>query len=65
MMPLTPKKSRVETLSTEALQESTPKRNIGQFLATKVWPYVQADVLGREVTKEEVEEYLGFGPGGV
>ncbi len=65
MMPLTPKNSQVETFSNEALRGSTPKRNIGHFLATKVWPFVPAGVLGREVTREAVEEYLGFGPGGV
>ena len=43
----------------------TPKRDLGRFLETHVWPAIPAGVLGREVSKEEVEEYLGFGPGGV
>ena len=47
------------------LQGGKPKRDIGRFLAMHVWPTIPADVLGREVTKAEVEEYLGFGPGGV
>lgn len=47
------------------LQGGKPKRDIGRFLATHVWPTIPTDVLGREVTKAEVEEYLGFGPGGV
>jgi len=42
-----------------------PKRDLGRFLGTHVWPTIPRKVLGREVTKAEVEEYLGFGPGGV
>ena len=79
-MALTLKNSQVEALAAEvadltgeskteavrpAILERRPKRDIGRFLATHVWPTIPADVLGREVTKAEVEEYLGFGPGGV
>jgi antitoxin VapB len=42
-----------------------PKRDLRRFLETHVWPTIPRKVLGREVTKAEVEEYLGFGPGGV
>lgn len=49
----------------QLLQGGKPKRDIGRFLAVHVWPTIPANVLGREVTKAEVEEYLGFGPGGV
>jgi antitoxin VapB len=43
----------------------TPKRDLGRFLETHIWPAIPANVLGHEVTKEEIEDYLGFGPGGV
>jgi hypothetical protein len=36
-----------------------------RFLGAHVWPTIPRKVLGREITKAEVEEYLGFGPGGV
>jgi antitoxin VapB len=42
-----------------------PRRDLERFLETHVWPAIPSRVLGREVTKEEAEEYLGFGPGGV
>jgi len=40
------------------------KRNLNRFLETHVWPTIPAKVRGREVTKAEIEAYLGFGPGG-
>jgi antitoxin VapB len=43
----------------------TPKRDLKRFLETHVWPFIPADDLGRPVTKEEREDYLGFGPDGV
>jgi antitoxin VapB len=48
-----------------SVRSGVPKRDLGRFLETHVWPVIPANVLGREVSKEEVEEYLGFGPGGV
>lgn len=42
-----------------------PRRDLQRFLETHVWPAIPRKVLGREVTKAEREEYLGFGPGGV
>ena len=35
------------------------------FLETKIWPRIPADVLGTTVSKEEIEEILGYGPFGV
>ncbi len=40
-------------------------RDVTRFLATQVWPLIPKSVLGTEVTKEEAESYLGFGPQGV
>jgi antitoxin VapB len=42
-----------------------PKRDLRRFLETHVWPTIPRKVLGRKVTKNDVEKYLGFGPGGV
>lgn len=39
-------------------------RNLQRFLETHVWPVIPADVKGREVTKDEIEEFLGLGPEG-
>ena len=43
---------------------SKPKLDLERFLKTHIWPAIPAEKLGREVTKDELEEYLGFGPGG-
>lgn len=36
-----------------------------RFLEEKVWPNVPPEVRGKRLTKEEEEEILGYGPGGV
>ena len=41
-----------------------PRRDLERFLETHVWPTVPAAIRGREVRTAELEEYLGFGPGG-
>jgi len=43
----------------------TTQRDLGRFLETHIWPALPVEVLGKSLTKDEVEEYLGFGPGGV
>jgi hypothetical protein len=40
-------------------------RDPAPFLETHIWLAIPANILGREVAKEELEDYLGFGPGGV
>lgn len=35
-----------------------------QMVAEEVWPYAPPGVVGKPITKEEVEEILGFGPDG-
>ena len=40
-------------------------RNLREYLEREVWPNIPPDVLGKPVTKEEVEEILGYGPDGV
>lgn len=41
------------------------KRDLVRFLETHVWPLVPKSVLGVEVTRTQVEDYLGYGPQGV
>jgi antitoxin VapB len=36
-----------------------------EFFEREIWPKIPPDVLGKPVTKAEVEEILGFGPDGV
>jgi antitoxin VapB len=35
------------------------------FLEEEIWPLIPAETRGKPITKEEVEEILGFGPDGV
>ena len=42
-----------------------PQRSMREWLETEIWPHVPEEELGREpLSKEEVEEILGFGPEG-
>jgi len=36
-----------------------------RYLEEEVWPNIPADVRGKPITKEEIEEILGYGPEGV
>jgi antitoxin VapB len=47
------------------MRGGNPKRDLRRFLEAHVWPTIPRRVLGRRVTKDEVEKYLGFGPAGV
>jgi antitoxin VapB len=49
----------------QLLQGGAAKRDLRRFLEAHIWPAIPAKARGRTVTKAEVEEYLGFGPGGV
>jgi|SwirhirootsSR3_FD_contig_31_1719843_length_342_multi_3_in_0_out_0_1 antitoxin VapB len=35
------------------------------FLETEVWPNIKPEFRGKRVSKEEIEEILGYGPDGV
>jgi antitoxin VapB len=42
-----------------------PRRDIQEWLETEIWSQIPDELLDREpMTKEEVEEILGFGPEG-
>ncbi|MQA24430.1 MAG: protein transcription factor [Micromonosporaceae bacterium] len=36
-----------------------------RFLETEIWPLIPPDQLGKQITKAEREEILGYGPDGV
>jgi antitoxin VapB len=45
-----------------------PRRDAESFrrwLETEIWPLIPEDVRGKEMTKAEREELLGYGPDGV
>ncbi len=46
-------------------QGGNKKLSLEQFLKTRIWPSVPKRVLGKSVSKAELEDILGFGPGGV
>lgn len=55
------KKKRLEA-------RSGPKgrpRSMQEWLETEIWPRIPEEERGKPLTKEEVEDILGFGPGGV
>lgn len=40
-------------------------RSMQEWLETEIWPRIPEDERGKPLTKEEVEDILGFGPEGV
>jgi antitoxin VapB len=41
-------------------------RSMQEWLETEIWPQIPEEELGKEpLTKDEIEDILGFGPGGV
>jgi antitoxin VapB len=58
------KKKRLEL--GDGSSEGKPKRPLLEFFEEEIWPLIPEEERGkRSLTKEEVEEILGFGPGGV
>ncbi len=55
---------RKARLALHGVQEDRGTR-IREFLEREVWPLVPEDVKGKPVTKEEIEEILGYGEDGV
>ena len=41
------------------------RKRVLRFLETRVWSSIPKDQLGRRLTREEEEDILGYGPGGV
>lgn len=47
-------------------REGKPKRSLLEFFEEEIWPLIPEEERGKPpLTKEEVEDILGFGPGGV
>ena len=45
---------------------NAPKKDrLRRVLETRIWPEIPAEVLGRDISKEEREAILGYGPEGV
>ena len=58
------KKKRLERQTGSA--EGKPKRPLLEFFEEEIWPLIPEEERGkRSLTKEEVEDILGFGEGGV
>lgn len=56
-------RERRDRLQLEAGREQRSPGSLTRFLETEVWPLIP-DRGGAPLTKEEVEEILGFGPEG-
>ena len=62
---LVERRDRLQPIQPQDSTRVAPTRDVTRFLATQVWPLIPKSVLGTEVTKEEAESCLGFGPQGV
>jgi antitoxin VapB len=58
--------------TTEAIRRALAERKsrlraarIKEYLKREVWPNIPPEFLGRAITKDEIEEVLGYGPEGV
>lgn len=45
-------------------ERKAKRRNIQEWLEREVWPTLPPDVRGKEITREEEDEILGYGPNG-
>lgn len=54
---------RRDRLRAERIEDKATR--VRKVLEEKIWPLVPPEVLGKEVTKAEREEILGYGPTGV
>ena len=41
------------------------RRRVVHLLETRIWPAIPRKELGRRITRQEKEQILGYGPGGV
>jgi antitoxin VapB len=57
-------REKKERLELRGGREGRP-RSMQEWLEKEIWPHVPGKELGRPLTKEEVEDILGFGPEGV
>lgn len=61
------RRSLAERRDRIALQHPNPKRgrDFLRYLEEEVWPNAPAHQLGRRLSRDEEDEILGYGPGGV
>lgn len=58
------KKRRLEMADDRKPSGGKPK-SMQEWLEREIWPRIPKEELGKPLTKEEVEDILGFGPEGV
>lgn len=58
------KKRRLEMADDRKRSGGKPK-SMQEWLEREIWPRIPKEELGKPLTKEEVEDILGFGPEGV
>lgn len=59
-------RERKARLELRAGGKGKPQRSMQEWLETEIWPHIPEEEKGKPpMTKEEVEEILGFGPDGV
>jgi antitoxin VapB len=46
-------------------QAAERKARLLRLLRTKIWPSIPKQQMGRRLSREEEDEILGYGPGGV
>lgn len=49
----------------EGLRHKEKPKSMQEWLEREIWPYIPEKERGKPLTKEEVEDMLGFGPEGV
>lgn len=54
---------RRRRLKSQSVEQRRAK--VLRFLEKRVWPHIPPERLGRRLTREEEDDILGFGPGGV
>ncbi|HEX4495345.1 MAG TPA: type II toxin-antitoxin system VapB family antitoxin [Thermoanaerobaculia bacterium] len=61
------RRSLIERRERLSLQQARHARGSDflRYLAEEVWPKAPSDQLGRRLSREEEDEILGYGPGGV
>jgi antitoxin VapB len=60
------KKKRLDmTSDRECPRQQEKPKSMQEWLEREIWPHVPEKERGKPLTKEEVEDILGFGPEGV
>lgn len=66
MIAMREKKRRLDMTSDgERPRQKGKPKSMQEWLEKEIWPHVPEKERGKALTKEEVEDILGFGPEGV